>query len=50
MCLDGPAVLKTFRRDHPETEVIVRSTHRSCDTALVAMRDGAFDAMSKPNR
>ncbi|HXJ20298.1 MAG TPA: sigma-54 dependent transcriptional regulator [Polyangia bacterium] len=46
--LDGLAVVKTVRRDHPETEVIVLTAHGSIEAAVVAMREGAFDFLQKP--
>lgn len=46
--IDGLAVVKTVRRDHPETEVIVLTAHGSIEGAVVAMREGAFDFLPKP--
>jgi len=46
--LDGLAVVKAIRRDHPETEVIVFSAHGSIESAVQAMREGAFDFLQKP--
>ena len=46
--LDGLAVVKSVRRDHPETEVIVLTAHGSIEKAVQAMREGAFDFLQKP--
>jgi two-component system response regulator AtoC len=45
---DGMDVLRSFRRTSPETSVIVVTAFGSMDTAIEAIREGAFDYISKP--
>jgi DNA-binding NtrC family response regulator len=46
--LDGLALVERIKRDHPETEVIVVTAHGSVDSAVEAMKRGAFDFVQKP--
>jgi two-component system response regulator AtoC len=46
--LDGMALLRRARADQPEMEVIVLTAHGSVDSAVEAMRLGAFDYLEKP--
>ena len=46
--VDGMALLQAIRRDHPDTEVIVLTAHGSIDSAVEAMKHGAFDYLQKP--
>ena len=46
--MDGLAVLKLVKERAPETEVLVMTGHGSIDTAVAAMRAGAFDYLTKP--
>jgi two-component system, NtrC family, response regulator AtoC len=46
--LDGVDVLRKARADQPELEVIVLTAHGSVDTAVEAMKLGAFDYLQKP--
>ena len=46
--LDGMALLHQARQEQPEMEVIVLTAHGSVDTAVEAMRLGAFDYLEKP--
>jgi two-component system response regulator FlrC len=46
--LDGMALLRQVRAVQPETEVIVLTAHGSVDTAVEAMKLGAFDYLEKP--
>lgn len=46
--LDGMSLLRRLRQDMPEVEVIVLTAHGTVDTALEAMRLGAFDYLQKP--
>ncbi|MCX4247435.1 sigma-54-dependent transcriptional regulator [Paraliomyxa miuraensis] len=46
--LDGMGLLERLRRDQPEVEVIVLTAHGTVDTALQAMKLGAFDYLQKP--
>src|SRR5262245_2547640 len=45
---DGLGVLKAFRERQPETQVIMMTGFGSMDTAVDAMKAGAFDYLSKP--
>jgi len=46
--LDGLALLKTVRAEQPEVEFIVLTAHGNVETAVDAMRHGAFDYVQKP--
>ena len=45
---DGLAVLKATKEAAPETEVVVITAHGSVETAVGAMKLGAFDYITKP--
>ena len=45
---DGMEVLRTFRKQSPETTVIMITAFGSIETAIEAIREGAFDYISKP--
>lgn len=45
---DGMAVLRSFKNISPETPVIMITAFGSIDTAIEAIRKGAFDYISKP--
>jgi len=45
---DGLAILKLVKEKAPHTEVLVMTGHGSIDTAVAAMRAGAFDYLTKP--
>jgi len=46
--LDGMGLLRRLRDEQPEVEVIVLTAHGTVDTALEAMKLGAFDYLQKP--
>jgi two-component system response regulator FlrC len=46
--LDGIDLLRKARAESPEMEVIVLTAHGSVDTAVEAMKLGAFDYLQKP--
>src|SRR5882724_967183 len=46
--LDGLALLNRVRRDHPDMPVVIVTAFGSIDTAIRAMKEGAFDYISKP--
>jgi DNA-binding NtrC family response regulator len=46
--LSGIDVLKAIKSTRPESEVILMSAFGSLDTAIEAVRQGAFDFVSKP--
>ena len=45
---DGMEVLRSFKKISPETTVIMITAFGSIETAIEAIRDGAFDYISKP--
>ena len=46
--MDGMALLRRARADHPEMEIIVLTAHGSVEGAVEAMKVGAFDYLQKP--
>jgi DNA-binding NtrC family response regulator len=46
--MDGLSVLKKSKESQPESEVIVITGHGSIDTAVAAIKAGAFDYLTKP--
>ncbi|MBI4509956.1 MAG: sigma-54-dependent Fis family transcriptional regulator [Deltaproteobacteria bacterium] len=46
--LDGMALLARLRAEAPEVEVIVLTAHGTVETAVQAMKLGAFDYLEKP--
>jgi two-component system response regulator FlrC len=46
--LDGLALLRKVRAEQPEVEVIVLTAHGTVDTAVEAMKLGAFEYLQKP--
>ena len=46
--LTGLELLRIARADHPDMEVVVLTAHGTVDSAVEAMRLGAFDYLSKP--
>ncbi len=44
----GLELLRTIRKEHPHTDVIMMTSHASIDTAVQAMREGAYDYLHKP--
>jgi two-component system response regulator FlrC len=46
--LDGMTLVRTARAEQPEMEVIVLTAHGSVETAVEAMKLGAFDYLRKP--
>jgi two-component system, NtrC family, response regulator AtoC len=46
--MDGMALLKKIRTELPELEVIVMTAHGTVDTAVEAMKLGAFEYLQKP--
>lgn len=48
--MDGLALLKTVKERHPDIEVVVITGYPTVDTAVEAMRAGAYDYLAKPYR
>ncbi|MEN8140456.1 MAG: response regulator [Thermodesulfobacteriota bacterium] len=46
--MDGMTLLKTARKSYPEMEAIMVTGHGDMDTALEAMRLGAYNFLTKP--
>lgn len=46
--MDGLEVMREARRLHPDTAVLIITAYATVDTAVQAVRDGAFDYISKP--
>jgi two-component system response regulator HydG len=46
--MDGVELLKVAKTIRPETEVILMTGYGTVDTAVTAMKDGAFDYIQKP--
>jgi two-component system response regulator HydG len=46
--MDGVELLKVAKAIRPETEVILMTGYGTVDTAVTAMKDGAFDYIQKP--
>jgi DNA-binding NtrC family response regulator len=46
--MDGLALLKALRVELPASTVIVLTGHATIETAVAAMRDGAYDYLTKP--
>jgi DNA-binding NtrC family response regulator len=46
--VDGMQLLRTIRRESPSTAVIMITAYGSVETAVEAMKEGAFDYVTKP--
>ena len=46
--LDGLEVLEVARREHPDLPILMISGHGTVETAVQAMKQGAFDFIEKP--
>lgn len=46
--MDGLEVLSHIKRDNPSTEIIVMTAFGTIDSAILAMRMGAYDYVTKP--
>jgi DNA-binding NtrC family response regulator len=46
--LDGMGLLQRLRGDTPSTTVIILTAHGTIETAVSAVKDGAFDYLTKP--
>lgn len=45
---DGVELLKSIKKDYPDIEVILLTGYGTIETAVDAMREGAYDFISKP--
>jgi len=48
--MDGVALLKEIRRRFPSIDIVVMTAYASVETAIEAMREGAYDYIVKPFR
>ncbi|MBF0168138.1 MAG: sigma-54-dependent Fis family transcriptional regulator [Alphaproteobacteria bacterium] len=46
--LDGIGILAAIKRDHPEVPVVMMSGHGTIETAVSAIKEGAYDFIEKP--
>ena len=46
--LDGLQLLEAIKRDHPEVPVVMISGHGNIETAVAAIKRGAYDFIEKP--
>lgn len=46
--LDGLGILREIKRKHPSVPVLMMSGHGTVETAVTAMKDGAYDFIEKP--
>jgi two-component system nitrogen regulation response regulator NtrX len=46
--LDGLGILSRIKQDHPDVPVVMMSGHGTIETAVAAIRDGAYDFIEKP--
>ncbi len=46
--VDGIGVLQATKKKFPQTEVVLITAYASIDTAVIAMKQGAFDYLQKP--
>lgn len=46
--LDGLGILKEIKRGHPEIPVLMMSGHGTVETAVSAIKEGAYDFIEKP--
>ncbi|WP_343564756.1 nitrogen assimilation response regulator NtrX [Kiloniella sp. b19] len=46
--MDGVGILKTIKETNPDLPVVMMSGHGTIETAVSAIRDGAFDFVEKP--
>ncbi len=46
--LDGLEILEVIKRDYPEVTVVMMSGHGTIETAVGALKEGAYDFVEKP--
>jgi len=45
---DGVKLLRQFKRDYPEQQIVMMSGHSTIETAVEAVKSGAYDFLEKP--
>ena len=46
--MDGIQVLQEINRQWPQTEVVIITAHGTIETAVKALKEGAYDYLTKP--
>ena len=46
--MSGVELLKTIKKEHPETQVILITGYGTIESAVTGMKDGAYDYITKP--
>ncbi|MGV6813305.1 MAG: nitrogen assimilation response regulator NtrX [Brevirhabdus sp.] len=46
--MDGIDILKTVKRDYPDTPIVIISGHGNIEIAVAAIKQGAYDFIEKP--
>ena len=46
--MDGLDLLQVIRKEYPGTEVVLMTAYASAQTAVKAMKEGAYDYLTKP--
>ena len=46
--MDGIEVLREINREWPQTEVVIITAHGTVETAVKALKEGAYDYLTKP--
>ncbi len=46
--MDGLGILKAIRKDHPDVPIVMMSGHGTIETAVTALKLGAYDFIEKP--
>ncbi|HXH27491.1 MAG TPA: response regulator, partial [Candidatus Polarisedimenticolia bacterium] len=46
--MSGVDLLQVIKRESPDTEVVVVTAHATLETAIIALRHGAYDLITKP--
>ncbi len=46
--IDGMEVLRRIKKEMPQTEVLLTTAHASVESAVAALKEGAFDYLIKP--
>ena len=46
--MDGIEVLREINREYPQTEVVIITAYGTIETAVKALKEGAYDYLTKP--